>query len=64
LAQKLYTYALGRPPVNSSTHLDSATLAYLIAGLEARQSFEELLVEIVTSAPFTSRRGEPAGGMP
>jgi hypothetical protein len=64
VAKKLYTYALGRPPVNSSTHLDSATLASLSAGLEARQSFEELLVGIVTSAPFTSRRGEPAGGMP
>ncbi|MDF3066963.1 MAG: hypothetical protein K0R38_2564 [Polyangiaceae bacterium] len=64
-AKKLYTYALGRPPVDAPNHLDVPTLANLSAALAENQyAFDELLVRIVTSSPFTSRRGEPAGGTP
>lgn len=64
-AKKLYTYALGRPPVDAPGHLDAPTLASLNAALAENQyAFDELLVRIVTSSPFTSRRGEPVGGMP
>lgn len=64
-ASKLYTYALGRPPVVSDGHLDGPTLDALVASLSSSgYSFNRLATSIVTSAPFTSRRGEPAGGMP
>ncbi|RYZ05838.1 MAG: DUF1592 domain-containing protein [Myxococcales bacterium] len=61
-AKKLYTYALGRPPVDAPGHMDATTLANLNTALAENQyAFDELLVRIVTSAPFTSRRGEPGG---
>lgn len=63
VAKKLYSYALGRPPVEMPGHLDSATVDTLAATLAQNGSLSELVSGIVTSAPFTSRRGE-AGGMP
>ncbi len=64
VAKKLYTYALGRPPVDAPDHLDVPTLDALATSLAENGSFSELLGSIVTSAPFTQRRGEAAGGMP
>lgn len=64
-AQKLYTYALGRPPATTAGHLDTPTLDALVASLASNgYSFNQLATGIVTSAPFTSRRGEPEGAMP
>jgi Protein of unknown function (DUF1592)/Protein of unknown function (DUF1588)/Protein of unknown function (DUF1587)/Protein of unknown function (DUF1595)/Protein of unknown function (DUF1585) len=64
-AQKLYTYALGRPPVSAAEHLDGPTLDALVDALSQHNfSFTELTNRIVTSPTFTSRRGEPSGGMP
>jgi hypothetical protein len=60
-AKKLYTYALGRPPASEAAHLDGPTLDALVASLSQSSSFEKLATQIVTSAPFTSRRGEPGG---
>jgi hypothetical protein len=62
---KLYTYALGRPPVLSTEHLDSATLDALVQGLTtSNYSLSALIHQIVTSPTFTSRRGEPPGATP
>jgi hypothetical protein len=63
VAKKLYSYALGRPPVETPGHLDGPTLDALAQGLATNNSFAELTAQIVTSPAFTSRRGEPAGGM-
>lgn len=63
VAKKLYSYALGRPPVETAGHLDGPTLDALAQGLASNNSFAELASQIVTSPTFTSRRGEPAGGM-
>ena len=63
VAKKLYSYALGRPPVETPGHLDGPTLDALAQGLATNNSFAELTTQIVTSPAFTSRRGEPAGGM-
>jgi hypothetical protein len=63
VARKLYSYALGRPPVETPGHLDGPTLDALAQGLATNNSFAELTTQIVTSPAFTSRRGEPAGGM-
>jgi hypothetical protein len=64
VAQKLYSYALGRAPVATAGHLDGPTIDALAQGLAANNSFAELANQIVTSTTFTSRRGEPVGGMP
>ena len=65
IAKKLYSYALGRAPVEIVGHMDSATLDGLAAGLAQNNfSFADLTTRIVTSPTFTSRRGEPVGGMP
>jgi len=64
-ASKLYSYALGRPPVETAGHLDRPTLDNLVDALTKNNfSFSELMTRIVTAPTFTSRRGEPAGGMP
>jgi hypothetical protein len=61
-AKKLYTYALGRPPADVAGHLDGPTLDLLVTTLsQSNHSFEQLATQIVTSTPFTSRRGEPGG---
>jgi hypothetical protein len=66
VARKLYTYALGRPPVEAAGHLDTPTMAGLTQGLaDSGYSFNDLVARIVQSPTFTQRRGEPAsGGMP
>jgi hypothetical protein len=62
-ARKLYTYALGRPPVDATGHLDAPTLDALAQTLtESNYAFTELIGRIVVSPTFTMRRGEPAGG--
>jgi len=63
VAKKLYSYALGRPPVETPGHLDGPTVDALAQTLATNNSFAELASLIVTSPTFTSRRGEPAGGM-
>ena len=64
-AHKLYSYALGRPPVATAGHLDGPTLDALARGLTTNDfSFAQLVEQIVTSPTFTSRRGEPEGDMP
>ncbi len=63
-ARKLYSYALGRPPVETAGHMDGPTLDSLAQGLTANNfSFAQLAEQIITSPTFTNRRGEP-GGMP
>jgi hypothetical protein len=64
-ARKLYSYALGRPPVETAGHMDVPTLDSLAQGLTANNfTFAQLADAIITSPTFTSRRGEPSGGMP
>src|SRR5262245_41565441 len=64
--RKLYSYALGRTPVDAATHLDGATLQGIAEHfVQSGYSWNELVAQIVTSPTFTNRRGEPAtGGMP
>jgi hypothetical protein len=65
VARKLYSYALGRPPVETAGHMDAPLLDSLAQGLTTNNfSFAQLVDKIVTSPTFTSRRGEPSGGMP
>jgi hypothetical protein len=64
VAKKLYSYALGRAPVDAPGHLDVPTLDALTQTLTQNGSFAELASAIVTSPTFTSRRGEPAGATP
>lgn len=62
-AKKLYTYALGRPPVESAGHLDTPILDGLAQALQQGGfSWGDLVARIVTSRPFTQRRGEPLPG--
>jgi hypothetical protein len=64
-AKKLYSYALGRPPVEAANHLDGPTLDALVTALSSNDySFAELTNRIVASPTFTTRRGEapPASG--
>lgn len=62
---KLYTYALGRPPVTGPEHLDGPTLDALVQTLStSNYSLSAVIHQIVTSPTFTSRRGEPPGAMP
>lgn len=63
VAKKLYSYALGRAPVEMAGHMDGPTLDSLAQALTANNfSFAQLAEQIITSPTFTSRRGEPAGG--
>lgn len=65
VARKLYSYALGRPPVDTAGHMDGPTLDALVQGLTTNNfSFAQLTDQIIASPTFTSRRGEPSGGMP
>jgi hypothetical protein len=62
VAQKLYTYALGRPPQEVDGHLDAPSLDSITkAFVESGYSFSELAVRIVESPTFLNRRGEPGG---
>jgi hypothetical protein len=63
VAKKLYTYALGRPPVETPGHLDPPTLDALALSLQPGNfSWQELVARVVTSPAFTQRRGEPVSG--
>jgi hypothetical protein len=63
VAKKLYTYALGRPPLETPGQLDGPTLDGLALALQqGNSSWQELVARIVTSPTFTQRRGEPASG--
>lgn len=59
-ARKLYTYALGRVPIDQPSHLDGPAIASLVQSLKSGHSFRDLVRGIVMSPTFTSRRGEPA----
>lgn len=62
VARKLYSYALGRPPVETAGHMDGPTIDSLAQGLTTNNfSFAALADQIITSPTFTSRRGEPGG---
>jgi uncharacterized protein DUF1592/uncharacterized protein DUF1588/uncharacterized protein DUF1587/uncharacterized protein DUF1595/uncharacterized protein DUF1585 len=63
IAQKLYTYALGRAPQTTPNHMDPAILqtdsdAFRAAGYP----MAKLVTDIVTGDTFTQRRGDPATG--
>jgi hypothetical protein len=63
IAQKLYTYALGRAPQTTPNHMDPAILqtdtdAFRAAGYP----MVKLVTDIVTGDTFTQRRGDPATG--
>ena len=63
VAQKLYSYALGRPPAETAGHLDVPTIASMADSLTKNNySFAELTHQIIASPTFTSRRGELPGG--
>jgi hypothetical protein len=63
VAKKLYTYALGRPPLETPGQLDGPTLDGLALALQQGNfSWQELVARIVISPAFTQRRGEPASG--
>ncbi|MET0286059.1 MAG: DUF1592 domain-containing protein [Polyangiales bacterium] len=60
MAQKLYTYALGRAPnLASKVSMDGDTLTALVDRFGESFDFAALITDIVTSEPFTKRRGEP-----
>ncbi|HKY39310.1 MAG TPA: DUF1592 domain-containing protein [Polyangiaceae bacterium] len=59
--RKLYSYALGRAPVNEPAHQDGPVVEGLIQALTQNgASFRDLVGRIVTSPTFTHRRGESA----
>ncbi|HVR64352.1 MAG TPA: DUF1592 domain-containing protein [Polyangia bacterium] len=65
VASKLYTYALGRPPINTPGYMDPfivdrAAKAFGSGGYQ----FQSLIQAIVASDTFQKRRGESAGGSP
>jgi hypothetical protein len=62
VAKKLYTYALGRPPLDAEGHLDGPSLDTITkAFVDSGYSFRELALRIVESPTFLNRRGEPGG---
>jgi hypothetical protein len=64
VAEKLFTYALGRAPDRTPGHHDGPTLAELAVNLQASgYSFASLVHGVVTSVPFTQRRGDPSTGV-
>jgi hypothetical protein len=64
IVNKLYTYALGRPPDATPGHLDTETVPALAARLAASgYSFSDLALGIVTSPTFLNRRGDPSMGV-
>jgi hypothetical protein len=66
VAQKLYTYALGRPPDTTAGHMDGQTLEALAQRLrDTSYSFSELIAGIATAPTFLNRRGDASqGGTP
>ncbi len=64
MTQKLYTYALGRPPSDEAGHLDPSTIDAIAARFSASgNAFSELVAAVVQSPTFLTRRGDatPAG---
>jgi hypothetical protein len=60
VAQKLYSYALGRLPVKLASHMDGQTLTDITAGFQSGGlAFKDLIKRIVTAPTFLNRRGEP-----
>jgi hypothetical protein len=60
VTQQMFTYALGRGPAGyDQPAIDGITAAWSAGGMRLR----DLVLRVVTSESFTSRRGEPAGGM-
>lgn len=56
MVKQLFTYALGRGPTDG----DACALSRIEAGFASRgHRFADLVVEIVTSAPFRTKRGGP-----
>ncbi len=57
MVEKLYTYALGRPPTSfdARTHIDDLTEEFATGGYVLR----DLVKAMVTSVAFRERRGEP-----
>jgi hypothetical protein len=59
IVQKLYTYALGRPPSSESGHLDPSTLEAISARfVERGYAFEDLVLSIASAPTFLQRRGD------
>jgi hypothetical protein len=59
LTEKLYTYALGRPPQGSANHMDAGLLyRYSKDFRAAGYPVASLVTAIVTGDTFTKRRGE------
>jgi hypothetical protein len=60
VTQKLYTYALGRPPSNESGHLDPSTIDAIAEAFSGGgYAFQDLVMAIVQSPTFLTRRGDP-----
>lgn len=60
VTQKLYTYALGRLPDHTSTHMDGQTLSGITANFKSGGlAFKDLIKWVVTAPTFLNRRGEP-----
>jgi hypothetical protein len=63
ITEKLYTYALGRAPVSTAGHMDTAVLPALTKSFhDGGYPMAGLIAGIVTSDTFMKRRGEPGGG--
>jgi hypothetical protein len=61
VTQKMYTYALGRPPQNAAGHMDPALLYKYATDFRAGgYAVPSLVTAIVTGDTFTKRRGEAA----
>jgi hypothetical protein len=64
VAEKLFTYALGRAPDPTAGHHDGPTIASLASNLlTSGYSFATLVQGVVSSVPFTQRRGDPSSGV-
>jgi hypothetical protein len=62
-AKKLYTYALGRAPDETPTHLDGSTLQALVDGFAKNGfKFDQLIANLVAGPTFLTRRGDPTAG--
>lgn len=62
LTEKLYTFALGRTPVRTATHMDTQVITRLSSGFAENFAFQELIVAIATSETFMNRRGDESEG--
>jgi hypothetical protein len=60
VTQKLYTYALGRLPDRTATHMDGQTLSSITASFKSGGlAFKDLIKWVITAPTFLNRRGEP-----